>query len=155
MFLITEYDVLVFLEAVLSSLWFPFSDTLMQKLNVFFGVWWKMTHLPEYCCLSRHKHLFLLLLRESGFFGFESLRSHSSRFPASQLPHSHFYCYRLEYSINFLDSFGSFLSPLSVWSLSSRVILPIPDCLPFVFQFFLTSCTATIYIHSNRFCVFF
>lgn len=34
--------------------------------------------------------------------------AHSSRFPASQLPHSHFYWYRLVYSIDFLDSFGSF-----------------------------------------------
>lgn len=53
-------------------------------------------------------HLFLLLLRGSGSFGFESLRSHSSLFPASQLPYSHFYGYRLVYSINSLDSFGSF-----------------------------------------------
>lgn len=70
------------------SLWFPFSDTLTQKLNVFFGVWWKMTHLPDFCCLSLHKHLFLLLLRGSGAFGFESLRSFIPFpcFPAPLLP---------------------------------------------------------------------
>lgn len=68
-------------------------------------LWWKMTHLPGFCCLSL---LFRLLLRGSGSFSFESLRSHSSRFPASQLPRSLFYWYRLVYSINFLDSIGSF-----------------------------------------------
>lgn len=143
----TECDVKIFLEALLWSLWFPFSDALTRKLNVFFGVCWKLTHLPGFSCLSLHTHLYLLLLRGSGS---ASLCSHSSRFPAPQPPTPIVYWCRLVHTIS---------SPLICLFLSSSL------CLIFVFlcdSFNLwfpvlwlptlpPSCIALTYIHSNFF----